>query len=66
MAAFKTFVKLRKGPLLTANIVKSAVSGLRQFLAVMTPQPGYKTITIHILPNISRCIKTTRQSNLVS
>ena len=30
---FKVFVKLHKIPLLKANIVKGAVSGLRQFLA---------------------------------
>ena len=30
---FKVFVKLCKSPLLIANIVKGAVSGLRQFLA---------------------------------
>ena len=34
---FEVFAKLHKSPLLTANIVKEAVSGLRQFLATESP-----------------------------
>ena len=34
---FQVFVKLHKSPLLIANIVKNAVSDLRQFLATESP-----------------------------
>ena len=34
---FKVFVKLQKKSLLKANIVRGAVSGLRQFLATESP-----------------------------
>ena len=37
MAAFKVFVKLYNSPILIANIVKDAVSDLRQFLATESP-----------------------------
>ena len=33
----KVFAKLHKSPLLTSNIIKGAVSGLRQFLATESP-----------------------------
>ena len=33
----KGFAKLHKSPLLTSNIIKGAVSGLRQFLATESP-----------------------------
>ena len=34
---FRVFVKLLKSPLLIATVVKGAVSGLRQFLAIESP-----------------------------
>ena len=34
---FKVFVKLCKSPILIANILKGAVLGLRQFLAIESP-----------------------------
>ena len=34
---FKVFVKLLKSPPLIAPVVKGAVSGLRQFLAIESP-----------------------------
>ena len=35
--SFKAFVKLHRSPLLIANVVKGAVSGLKQFLATESP-----------------------------
>ena len=35
--SFKVFAKLHKTPLLIANIVKGALSGLRQFMASESP-----------------------------
>ena len=32
----------------------------------MTPQSGYQTIAIHILPNISRCKGNQTMKNLVN
>ena len=48
---FKIFVKLQKSPLLIANIVKGAVSDLRQFLESENPgkmmkNPFYEMILI--------------------
>ena len=37
LAALKIFAELQKTPLLIVNIVKGAVSGLRQFLATESP-----------------------------
>ena len=37
LGLFKVFVKLHKSPLSIGNIVKGAVSGLRQFLATESP-----------------------------
>ena len=46
---FKVFVKLQNSPLLISNIVKGAVSGLRQFLATECPRKLMKTAFYFIL-----------------
>ena len=47
----KFFAKLHKSPLLIANIVKGAVSGLRQFLATESPWKIMKNTFYFILTN---------------
>ena len=48
---WKCFAKLHKSPLLIANIVKGAVSGLRQFLATESPWKIMKNTFYFILTN---------------